>query len=362
MRYELLAVIGLIFCLVIIGIEYLFHYRLAELQDEKTINTRQLDQRIKFRVEGIIYAPTDLSRKSEIEALAKDIDNNFETYEKSVSIIENTRDKFDRDDEEYRDLDQLIDRVDEIVDPVSIYASMLDSNDIYHKGYALRRLADLGAEEYRDVMIELSQDKHRDLAYNAAMALAKFGDAENVAAFLLSIQDDRLYSGRIINEFFDDFKGDRVELSRILFENCNPYMMSNIIKAISPYKLEEYHRMFIENSASKSFQIKVASIKALAAFGNPDDEQLLQIAAQDKEWVVRAAAVKGLSLLDSPTALASVKNALRDKEWWVRQTAANALTSMDISPRDLEDILGGYDRFAADAVKSVLYKQIDNLA
>ncbi len=361
MKYELLAVFGLFFCLIIIGIEYLFHYRLAEQQDEKKVNDRQIDQRVKIRVEGIIFAPTDSSRISEIEALTRDIDNNYEVYEKSIAIIEKMRDRFDETESEYQELNQLIDRVDEIVNPVGIYASMLDSSDIYHKSYALRRLADLDAKEYRDVMIELSHDKHRDLAYNAAMALAKFGDAENVAAFLLSIQDDRLYSGRIINEFFDDFNGDRAELAKLLFENCNEYMKSNIIKAISPYKLEEYHKMYVEYSTSKNFQLKVASIKALAAFGKPEDEQLLQIAAQDKEWVIRASAVKGLSLLNTPTALATVKNALRDKEWWVRQTAAKALTSMEISPSDLEDILGGYDRFAADAVKSVLYRKIDSL-
>ncbi len=360
MKYELLAVFGLVFCLVIVGLEYLLHYRLAEKQDEKEVNNRRITQRVKIRVEGIIYAPTDSSRKSEIEALAKDIDNDFEAYERSIAIIEETRDRFDKDDDEYKDLDQLIDRVIETVNPVGIYASMLDSNDIYHKSYALRRLSDLGADEYHDVMVEYSKDKHRDLAYNAAMALAKLGDAENVAAFILSIENDRLYSGRIINEFFDDFNGDRAELARLLFENCNSYMTSNIIKAITPYKLEEFHQMFVENSASKDFQLKVASVKALAAFGWPEDEQLLQMAAQDKEWVIRASAVRGLALLDTPTALESVKTALRDKEWWVRQTAASALTSMDISPTDLEDVLGGYDRYAADAVKSVLFKTVDS--
>ncbi len=361
MKYELLAVFGLIFCLVIIGIEYLFHYRLAEKQDENEVNNRRIDYRMKIRVEGIIYAPTKSSRDSEIEALAKDIDNNFEVYEKSIRIIEQTRDRFDKTDDEYQELNQLIDRVIEIVNPVGIYASMLDSSDIYHKSYALRRLADLGADEYHDIMVEYSHDKHRDLAYNAAMALAKLGDAENVAEFLMGIQNDRLYSGRIINEFFDDFKGDRAVLANLLFKECNAYMMSNIIKAITPYKIEVFHDMYIEHTTSHDFQIKVACVKAIAAFGKPEDEQLLQMAAQDKEWVIRASAVRGLSLLHTSTALASVKNALRDKEWWVRQTAAQALTSMDISPSDLEDILGGYDRYAADAVKSVLYKKIDNL-
>ena len=105
--------------------------------------------------------------------------------------------------------------------------------------------------------------------------------------------------------------------------------------------------------------MKIACVKALAAFGYPEDEQLLQIAAGDKEWVIRAAAVRGLSLLHSPTALSSVKHALGDKEWWVRQAAAQSITRMDISPADLEEILSGYDRFAADAVKTVLYRQVD---
>ncbi len=354
-----MAVIGLLFCLTVIGLEYILHYRLAEQQDEKEVNSRLIDHRMKIRVEGILYAPTDACRNNEIKAMAEEINNNFENYEAAIRIIDSVK---NRADDEYKaELDVLVSRINDEVNPVSIYASMLDTSDIYHKGYALRRLADLGAEEYRETMIEYSRNKNRDLAYNAAMALAQFGDAENVAAYLKRIQNDRLYSGRIINEFFDDYKGDRVQLAQLLFADCNTYMRSNIIKAITPYKIEEFHQMYVENSVSKDFQLKVACVKAIAAFGKPDDEQLLQIAAQDKEWVIRASAVRGLSLLNTPTALASVKNALRDKEWWVRQTAASALTSMDISPRDLEDILGGYDRFAADAVKAVLYKKIDGI-
>ena len=359
MKYEILAVIGLLFCLTVIGLEYIVHYRLAERQDEKEVNSRLINHRMKNRVEGILYAPTEASRLSEIKALAEEIDNNFEIYEAAIKIVESVKNRVD--DDYKAELDEITSSINSEVNPVSIYASMLDSRDVYQKGYALRKLADLGADEYREIMIECSCDKNRDLAYNAAMALAQFGDAENVAAYLKRIQNDRLYSGRIINEFFDDFNGDRARLAGLLLADCNTYMQSNIIKAITPYKIEEFHEMYVENSASKDFQLKVACVKAIAAFGKPGDEQLLQIAAQDREWVIRASAVRGLSLLNTPTALASVKNALRDKEWWVRHTAASALTAMNISRRDLEDILGGYDRYAADAVKAVLYKKIDGI-
>lgn len=356
MKVELLSVIGLLLCLIIIGIEYIIHYRLAERQDEHSVRETNINRRMTIRVDGVLRAPTRSCLDSELKAIAEDIDGNYEAYEITIQVMNEVKEK--RGDS----VEKLIDEVKNEVKPVEIYAKMLDDGDVYHKGYALRRLADLGAVEYKDTMIECLDSKNRDLAYNSAMALALMGDVENVARYIMSIENDRQYSGRIINEFFDDFNGNRADLANCLFEQCNDYMKSTIIKALVPYKIEEFRPMYLEGFSGKNFGMKVACIKALAAFGNPEDEQLLQIAAKDKEWVIRAAAVRGLSLLDSPSALKSVKTALTDKEWWVRQTAANAITNMDISPSDLEDILGGYDRFAADAVKAVLYKKIDSLA
>lgn len=357
MKVELICVIALLFCLSLIGIEYIIHYRLAERQDEHSIREQNMTRRMNIRVDAVMRAPTGFCRQSEIKALSEDIGGDFEAYETAISVMRALKEK--RGDEE---IEKLIETVKDEVKPLEIYSKMLEEGDDYHKGYALRRIADLGAKEYSDTMIEYLDSKNRDLAYNAAMALVQFGDVEHVAGYIMSIEDDRKYSGRIINEFFDDFKGDRAELAKCLFEQCNDYMKSTIIKAIVPYKIEEFRPMYIEGFAGKNFGMRVACIKALAAFGNPEDEQLLQIAAKDKEWVIRASAVRGLSLLNTRSALDTVKVALTDKEWWVRQTAAKAITEMDISPRDLEDILGGYDRFAADAVKAVLYKKVDSLA
>lgn len=356
MKAELLCIIAFLLCLAIIGIEYIIHYRLAERQDEHSIREQNMTHRMNIRVDAVLRAPTRLCQKNEIKAMSEDIGDDFEAYETAIKIMDRIREKCGDGK-----VEKLIEIIKEEVNPIGIYSKMLDEGDDYHKGYALRRLADLGAEEYRDRMIEFLDDKNRDLAYNSAMALVQFGDVENVAHYIMRIEDDRKYSGRIINEIFDDFKGDRSELAKSLFEQCNDYMKSTIIKAVVRYKIEEFRPMYIEGFSGKDFGMKVACIKALAAFGNPGDEQLLQIAAQDKEWVIRASAVRGLSLLHTKSALDTVKVALTDKEWWVRQTAAKAITEMDISPRDLEDILGGYDRFAADAVKSVLYKKVDSL-
>ena len=189
--------------------------------------------------------------------------------------------------------------------------------------------------------------------------MSTMGDVHEVADYLLRIQDDRFYSGRIIDEFFAKFTGDRQELAELLMDKCNKYMKCTIIKSIAPYRFDAFRPIYLKGAMGDDSQMKISCVKALAAFGYPEDEQFLQIAAGDKDWVIRSSAIRGLSLLKSRSALSTVKHALSDKEWWVRQAAAQAITKMDISPGDLEEILSGYDRFAADAVKNVLYRQID---
>ena len=334
MKIELLSVIGLLLCLLIIGIEYILLYRLAELQDEHTARNDNIRRRLDIHVEGVLYAPTQGSRNAEITALADEINGDFTVYEMAVKEIkEHQGSGFDDEAKE-----KLIERINTQVEPVEMYAKMLDEGDVYHKGYACRRLADLEAMEYRDKIKECVDSKDRDLAYNAAMALCQMGDVYEVAEYLLSIENDTQYSGRIVNEFFAQFTGDREELAA---------------------KIDGFRNMYIEGASGNDTQLKIACVKALAAFGYPEDEQILQIAAGDKDWVIRSSAVRGLSLLKTQSALNTVKHALGDKEWWVRQTAAQSITRMNISPKDLEEILGGYDRFAADAMKNVLYKTVD---
>nr|WP_316620379.1 HEAT repeat domain-containing protein [uncultured Ruminococcus sp.] len=354
MTYEIISIIALLLCLLIIGIEYIFHYRLAEIQDDNIARLDGIRRRLKMRVEGVLFAPTDRCRADEITSLVKEIDGDFEVYELSIEAMRQYRDQSGDEG-----VDVIIDEVNEQAKPVEIYAEMLENGNVYRKSYACRRLSDLGASQYRDELRKYVDSKNRDLAYNAAMGLAKFGDTDVVAEYLLSIQDDRMYSARIVNEFFDVFSGDRVELASRLFETCNPYMKNTIIKAIAHFRLDAFRPMYLSGATGNNQQHKIACIKALAEFGYEEDEQILQMAAKDRDWVIRSSAVRGLSRLNTRTALNTVKQALSDKEWWVRHTAADSIIKMNVSPRDLEDILGGYDRFAADAVKNVLYRMIE---
>ena len=83
------------------------------------------------------------------------------------------------------------------------------------------------------------------------------------------------------------------------------------------------------------------------------------IALNDKNWIVRLAAVSGLERIHSQTSLEALVKATQDDEWWVRNAAAKAIVNIDFQLIYVEKVLSGYDKYAADAVKSALYKQIN---
>ena len=92
-----------------------------------------------------------------------------------------------------------------------------------------------------------------------------------------------MYFARIVNEFFDVFSGDRVELASRLFETCNPYMKNTIIKAIAHFRLDAFRQMYLSGATGNNQQHKIACIKALAEFGYEEDEQILQMAAKNRD-------------------------------------------------------------------------------
>ena len=353
MNFELWGVIAVIVCALFTASEYLVHFLLARnVTDEKT-EYRTARRQLGILVAGLMGAPTARSRRGELLLMKEIVGDNDQYYDMVTDAIEEYREK--GVDPELMDV--INQNTIEILDPVSIFDKLLREGNVYQQSYACRRLADLEAIEYVPRFRELVREKERDLSYSAGMALAQLGDSEGVADYLILIQNDKRYSNRIITEVFDEFNGDRTELVSLIFERCNDYMKVSVIKSIKEFKLEKFRPIYKEGAVGDDKQLRLACIRALGAFGDPSDEQILQMGATDQDWVVRNTAIKGLAHLRTKTALETVRMAMYDKEWWVRRTAASALLQMNVSPAVLEEILSGSDRFAADALKSELYKK-----
>jgi HEAT repeat protein len=75
-------------------------------------------------------------------------------------------------------------------------------------------------------------------------------------------------------------------------------------------------------------EIRVKSVKAAAAIGDPRFLETFHSRLEDVRWEVRCQAAKGLSLFGSPASVPRLTAALRDHHWWVRFYAASALSEI----------------------------------
>lgn len=356
MRYELVAILAVIACVIILLLEYLWLYILADRQEEKTVKYDQAYLTINSFFDNILASPTETARRDEVKALSEYLKDDHTLTDMACDRLLYF---LEIKEELIPGKQQGVDLIYEALQPIAYYAGYLEDNDIYRKSYACRKLADFNAVEKIESVKKLLESKNRDLRYNAAMALSRLGDRGAVIQFIQECNKDEKYSSRIMNEMITIYTGDMYELVNEIFEDASAYTKATVIKAIAPMRIEKLVPMYLQGLNSKDDNLKIAYVKALSAFGNPEFTHELIVAANDKNWVVRCAALKGLSLIHSDESINAVTKALTDEDWWVRQSAAKAITALNPGVEYFEKILKDYDKYASDALKYSLYKQID---
>ncbi len=353
--YEILAAALIIAFLLLLCAEYIWLYIISKKNEEITIQKREINLRIHSTMEAFMYSPTQSSREKELESLLEYIGNDpAKKDEAAVQFIQLMHRKDDIPPEKLEALGRLYEQLDLI----AFYAQRLEKGNRYEKSYAARRLADFMATDQIEHIRRLLNDKHADLVYSAAMALSELADEDSVVRFAKECETNRNYSHRVLLELFQAYTGDRAGLVRRLYGECDDYIKSTAVKAYTPDCIEELESLYTEGLSSKDNNLKIACVKALAQFGKPEYEQKMSIALNDKNWIVRLAAVSGLEKIGTQSALESLVSATQDEEWWVRNAAAKAIVHIDFHLLYVEKVLKGYDKYAADAVKNALYKQI----
>lgn len=353
--YEILTAILIVGFLVLLCAEYIWLYILSKKNEETILQKREINARVYAMMQAVMYSPTQSSQKTELDSLLRYIgDDPAKKDEAAEQFLQLMRRGEDIPPEKLAVLDRLYEQLD----PVTFYAQRLETGSCYEKGYAARRLADFMAFDKTEDIRRLLDDKNADLVYNAAMALSELADMDSVVWFAKRCETNRQYSHRVLLELFQAYNGDRAGLVRRLYEECNDYIKATAVKAYTADCLEGLSDLYTDGLSSKDPNLKIACVKALAQFGRPEYEQKMSIALNDKNWVVRLAAVSGLEKIGTETALESLVGATQDEEWWVRNAAAKAIVNIDLHLVYVEKVLSGYDKYAADAVKNALYKQI----
>lgn len=88
-------------------------------------------------------------------------------------------------------------------------------------------------------------------------------------------------------------------------------------------------------------EVRVKSVKAAAAIGDPRFLEAFHKCLTDSSWPVRCQAAKGLSLIGRPDSVVGLSIALRDSQWWVRFYAATALG--ELGPAGAEALTSALD-------------------
>jgi len=357
MNAAYVALVILLFGLLLLGLEYLWLYILAISQESRIRKYNTARRKTREMIDSIFYSPTIRSRKNELEALRQYVGEDYVIMEMARDVIK-TWDGYGAGDfTAYRQ--DIMRELEETLRPVDFYLNMLREGDKHAKSHACRMLAELNALDALDEIRELMKSSNRILSYNAAMALSQLGDNDSVVSYIKANWNDSEYSDRLIFEMLKIFTGDKEYVAEQLYAEKDQKFKAYAINAFAPYALTKFAEYYQQETKSTSTDMKISAVKALSALGDPTYSHDLVLCAKDRNWVIRINAIHGLEKLETAEALQCVIDATKDKEWWVRQTAAQSLLKMNVSVRELENIMRGNDRYAADAVKYSLYRKID---
>lgn len=354
MSNEMFASITVLIAGVILAVEYLWLYITAQNQEKYLKNKKRRYDEISSLFKSALSSPTSSVCENEINALCEYIkDDNFKYYD-AISIYMDYRNNGSLSDRRKN----ILQRIYERLEPQNHMIEILENVDNNEKAYVIRLISTLELAQYVPNLKKYLNSRNKKLSYHAGMALSQLGDEESTLKFIKLCGENHTLSSRIIMEILKKYTGDKAELVKQIYNDVDDYMKATIIKGVKNDKLYELKGIYREGAHSKSAAIRNACIKALSAFGDAEDEHTLIIALNDYDWVVRLSAIEGLEKIGSQACLEAIVKATGDDEWWIRRNAAQALVRIDPTLKNVENVIKGYDRYAAEAVKSALSKEV----
>lgn len=346
------ALFTIIVCLLFIAGEYLWLFTLAKRQERKNSRLIKDREQIRLSIKTVLTADTIAGREQEIERLAQFFSAGTDRLDMLTdSLLEVILAK--PNEQEQRAISALLSRCK----PVSFYARLLQNGSPLVQAAACQKVALYFGQAEIPELRKLMASRNKELVYSAAMALSRLGDGESVFQYVQSTEHDPSVSHRLLLEMLEQYGGNLEELAGRLFAACNEYTCATVMKGVAKKRYSRFHALYRQNTLSRQANLASAALCALGELGDPADLHLLLTAAHHKEWLIRSAAVKALAHFPGTEAQEALRKATGDPEWWVRFNAARALLQNDQTLTYAERVLGGYDRYAADAVKYALYRQ-----
>jgi HEAT repeat protein len=185
-----------------------------------------------------------------------------------------------------------------IPDATPMLLSALEDPDVRVRQAAVWAIGQTGTPETLRRVVRLLGDRHLVVAHRAQEVLAERG-REVAEAIIAYAETTANRAGRLA-----------------------------AIELIGWLRLTTGANLLLGFSGHLDPEIRIKSVKAAAAIGDPNFLDAFHLRLEDATWQVRCQAAKGLSLFGSSDSVPRLRKALRDRHWWVRLYAATALAEV----------------------------------
>jgi HEAT repeat protein len=190
-------------------------------------------------------------------------------------------------------------------------------------------VADLGlvrADAALPALLERLDDQDDRVRQTAVWAVGQVAGQETLSALVRLLGDPDRIVARRAQEVLAE-RGREAKDAILVYARKTSTRPGRVaaIELIGWLRIVEGVDLLLEFMHDLDFEVRVKSVKAAAAIGDPRFIPVLNQRLTDSRWEVRCQAAKGLSLFGSPDSVSRLEAAMRDEHWWVRFYAATAL-------------------------------------
>jgi HEAT repeat protein len=192
--------------------------------------------------------------------------------------------------------------------------------------------ADLGlthCPEATPVLLQALIDQDVRVRQAAVWAIGQVGEAPTLAGLVRLLGDKNLVVAHRAQEVLAE-RGREVADAILAYaeSTSSRYGRLAAIELIGWLRITTGANLLLGFMSDLDPEVRVKSVKAAAAIGDPGFLETFHVCLEDSSWAVRCQAAKGLSLFGSPQSVPRLTRALRDQQWWVRFYAATALAEI----------------------------------
>jgi HEAT repeat protein len=200
--------------------------------------------------------------------------------------------------------------------------------------------ADLGlvrAAEALPALTKALDDPDVRVRQATVWALGQSGGPDTLAALVRLLGDSSITVARRAQEVLAE-RGHEVKAAILSYaaRSTNRSGRLAAIELLGWLRISDGAELLIDFMGDLDPEVRVKSVKAAAAVGDPRFMGVFHRLLNDPRWEVRCQAAKGLTVFGSPDSVPFLEKSLRDQHWWVRFYAATALS--EAGPRG-EEIL-----------------------